>query len=33
MALVTLVSVPIVFFLRKPKGPAPRPDPAHAVSE
>jgi DHA2 family multidrug resistance protein len=33
MAAVTLVSVPIVFFLRKPKGPAPRPDPAHAVSE
>lgn len=33
MALVTVISVPIVFFLRKPKGPAAKPDPAHAVSE
>jgi len=33
MALVTVVSVPIVFLLRKPKGPAAKPDPAHAVSE
>jgi DHA2 family multidrug resistance protein len=33
MALVTVASVPIVFFLRRPKGPATKPDPAHAVSE
>jgi DHA2 family multidrug resistance protein len=32
-ALMTLASVPIVFFLRRPKGAAAKPDPAHAVAE
>ena len=33
MTVVTIISVPIVFFLRRPKGPVAKPDPAHAVAE
>ena len=30
MAIVTALSVPLVLFLRRPKGPAEKPDPAAA---
>ena len=33
MAIVTLLSAPLVFLLSKPKGPATKPDPAHAIAE
>ncbi|PZO86768.1 MAG: EmrB/QacA family drug resistance transporter [Sphingomonas sanxanigenens] len=33
MAIVTLVTIPLVMLLRRPTGPAAKPDPAHAVME
>ena len=33
MAIITVASAPLVLLLRKPGGPAPKPDLAHAAGE